>query len=140
VADSYGEAQAKARELTSQARLRDPDEHFPYKTADARAALKRKAMGPTGGSDVTGADFLSARIIDASEAYVAAQAAYLAEPTQATRSALDAATDDLVAARKTHRRARVDAAGNPVGGVVGQTDAPRPTYMRGARHRRTGEE
>lgn len=138
--DSYGDAQAKARELVSQARLADEGEHFPYKTSDAKAALKRKAMGPDGSSGVTGADYLSARIVEASEAYVAAQAAYLADPTPGNRSAYAVATDDLVAARRTHRRSRVDAQGNPVGGVVGLTDAPRPPHMRGYRHRRTGEE
>jgi hypothetical protein len=139
---SYGEAHAHARKLLSQARLRDPGEHFPYKTADSKAALRRKSMGPDGdgGHDVTGADFISARIIEASEAYIAAQAAFLEDPSRANRSAYAAATDDLVAARRTHRRNRVDANGQPVGGVVGLTDASRPTYMRGARLRRVGEE
>jgi hypothetical protein len=140
LADTYGEALAKAREMVSTARLHDPGEHFPYKAADAKAALRRKNMGPDGGSDVTGADYTSPRIIEASEAYIAAQKAWLEDPSEANRSAYAAATDDLVAARKTHRRTRVDAAGNPTGGPVGLTDAPRPKHMRGVRHRRTGEE
>jgi hypothetical protein len=137
----YGEVHAEARAALAGARLADPNEHFPYKTSDARAAMRRK-MAPDEAvkDDVTGADFTSARIIEASEAYVTAQAAYLADPTPAKKVTLDAAADDLVAARKNHRRARVDADGNPVGGVVATTSAPRPDYLRGPRHRRVGED
>lgn len=119
------------------ARLADPDDHFPYKTADAKAALKRKDMGPDADTkkDVAGLDFTSARIIEATDAYIAAQAAVLENPTPGTRSAYEAAADDLVAARRTHRRERVDADGNPQANIVGTTTAAGPL-----RAKRVGEE
>lgn len=140
--DSYGEVHARMQRELAEARLADPDEHFPYKTGDARTALADTSMGPDGDAqhDVTGADFLSRRIIDASEAYIDAQAAYLADPAPANRGALDAATDDLVAARRSHRRNRVDSTGKPVAGIVGVTDATLPDHHRGSRLRRVGEE
>lgn len=143
VTDSYGEAHDKAMAMLAESRLADPDEHFPYKDADAKAALKRKNMGPDAGEkeDVTGADFLSQRIVEASSAFIAAQEAYLREPTAASHSAMEAAQDDLIAARRTHRRGRVDADGNPVANVVGTTRAPQPEAGRvGTRSPRVGEE
>jgi hypothetical protein len=142
-AASYGEALAQARESVSAARLRDPDEHFPYK-ADVVADLieVNAPMGPGGPDDdrVKAEDVMSRRIAEASEAYIAAQAAHLDTPTDGSRSAYEAAKDDLVAARKTHRRNRVDAEGKPVGAVIGNTTAPAPDHMVGPRLRRVGEE
>ncbi len=140
---SYGEALAESRRALVDARLADPDEHYPYKTADAKSALKRKDMGPDSATkkDVTGADFLSERIVEASAAYIEAQADWIANPESlGARSAYDAARDDLVAARRTHRRARVDAAGNPAGAVVAMSTGPAPDHQVGPRARRVGED
>lgn len=141
MSETYGDAQASARQALASARLADPDEHFPYKTADAKAALKRR-MAPDASTkdDVTGADYTSTRIIEASEAYVTAQEAYLSDPSRANRSAYEAARDDLVAARRTHRRSRVDDDGNPIGNIVGITAAGRQSHHVGPRLRRVGEE
>lgn len=137
MADSYGEAHDKAMQMLADARLADPDEHFPYKAADAKSALKAKNLGPDADTkaDVTGADFLSARIVEATEAYIAAQRAYLADPTKANHQAYEAATDDLAAARRTHRRARVDDEGDPIANIVGTTKGDAPL-----RAKRVGEE
>lgn len=140
--EQYGDVQAKARKMVAQARLADPDDHFPFKTSDAKAALKRKGMGPDADArdDVTGADYTSTRIIEATEAYIAAQAAFLDTPSRANRSAYNAATDDLIAARRTHRRNRVDMDGNPVANIVGMTRSAQPEHRVGPRLRRVGEE
>lgn len=138
-----GEVMAQARQDIAEARLADPDEHFPYKLAAVQTLVKKDAaMGPSGPADdsVSVQDFMSPRIAEASAAYNDAQAAYLADPTPGNHSAYEAAKDDLVAARKTHRRNRVDADGNPTGGVVGTTSAGRPEHMRGVRLRRVGED
>lgn len=139
---STGEVIAQARRDIAAARLADPDEHFPYKLSAVQALIKKDApMGPEqGDSSVSAQDFMSPRIAEASDAYNDAQAAYLADPSPGNRSAYEAAKDDLVAARKTHRRNRVDSDGNPVGAVVATTSAQRPDHMRGARLRRVGED
>lgn len=141
---TYSEALASARESVSRARVSDPGEHFPYKAAEARALMsKNPAMGPGGPKDgrVRAEDVMSKRIADASEAYIAAQKHFLLDPTGANQELYDAAKDDLVAARRAHRRTRVDADGNPVGAVIGETTAPVPGFLvEGLRHRRAGEE
>ena len=138
-----GEAIAAARQSVSAARLGDPDEHYPYKLGAALGVLKNDTpMGPAGGDDdsVSAKDYMSDRIARASSEYINAQAAFLADPSDGNRSAFEAAKDDLVAARKTHRRNRVDAAGNPVGSVVASTSATGLEHMRGPRLRRVGED
>jgi hypothetical protein len=140
---STGEVIAQARQDIATARLADPDEHFPYKLGAALGVLKKDApMGPGGPDDksATASDFMSQRIAETSAAYNEAQADYLKDPSPANRSAYEAAKDDLVAARKTHRRNRVDADGNPTGSVVALTNAGRPEHMRGVRLRRVGED
>ena len=140
---SFGEAHAEARAMLAQARLADPGEHYPYKASDVAALLKSNPpMGPDGAKDgaARAEDFMSQRIAEASAAYIEAQAAVVANPTPATRSAYEAAKDDLVAARRTHRRARVDADGNAVGAVVASTSNGLPDHMVGPRLRRAGEE
>lgn len=139
-----GEALAAARDAVGAARVADPDEHFPYKLAAAEGVLKRKTpMGPDGPKDasVTGEDFTSRRIVEATAAYVAAQEAYLLDGSAVNREAFQAATDDLVAARRAHRRTRVDANGNPALNVTGQpTGEGTLDHLRGTRFRRPGEE
>jgi len=140
---STGEALARARADVAAARLADPGEHFPYKIAVATQLLEdNPPMGPDGPDDdsVQAEDFMSQRIADASAAYIAAQAAFLKDPTAANTEAYRAATDDLVAARRTHRRSRVDADGKPVAAFVGITRAATPDYQRGPRLRRVGED
>lgn len=139
---SYGEAVAKAQRDVNAARLADPDEHFPYKHDHVRALVAdNPPMGPDGPSDnrVTVADVMTVRIADASNAYIEAQAAYLTDPGPATKSALDAATDDLVAARRNHRRNRVDADGKPTGAILAVTANPPTGLVHGLRHPRPGE-
>jgi hypothetical protein len=140
---SYGAAQAAARAMLAEARLADPDEHYPYKAADVDALLAdNPPMGPGGQKDSTARaeDFMSQRIADASAAYIEAQAAVVADPSRANRTAYEAAKDDLAAARRTHRRGRVDANGAPVGAVVASTGGALPEHMVGPRLRRVGEE
>ena len=138
-----GDAIADARQAVAAARLADPDEHFPYKLDAARALVaKDTAMGPAGPKDtsVTVQDVMSDRIALASADYVAAQEAFLGDPTPATRAVYKAAAEDLVAARRSHRRGRVDADGNPVGAFLGMTKATPPDHQVGPRMRRIGED
>ncbi len=138
-----GEAITAARRSIAAARLADPGEHFPYKRREAARALSdADLMGPAGPDDdsVDAGDFTSERIILATDAYVAAQADYLADDTEANRERVKATADDLVAARRAHRRTRVDADGNPVGAIIGTTAGASPAYLRGPRHRRIGED
>lgn len=136
------DVRAEARQKVAAARLADPEEHFPYKQAEVAKLLKANpAMGPDGPGDTTvqAEDFLTTRIAEATAAYIDAQAAFLADPSPANRSGYDARRDDLIAARRTHRRTRVDPDGNPVANVVGMTPGA-PDHLRGPRFRRAGEE
>lgn len=136
-----GEAMAAARQQVADARLADPGEHFPYKRAAvARLLTDNPAMGPAGPDDdsVSAVDFTSERIILATDAYVQAQADYLADQTPANRELYDDAAAALVAARQAHRRTRVDADGNPCAAVIGLTGSS-PAHLVGPRHRRVGE-
>jgi hypothetical protein len=103
---SYADAVAEAQALLAQARLNDPDEHFPYKQDVARALLDEDPpAGPNGPDDASRhvSDYISGDIIDATAAYVAAQQAYLEDRSLANRDAYHAARDELVAARLDHR-------------------------------------
>lgn len=111
----YSGAMDRARQILAQARLEDPDEHFPYKTAAVLGLIEEDPpMGPGMPGRVDGADDRSREVGDyitedialASEAYIDAQAAYLADPTDTNRQAYDAARDQLVAARLDHRQNR----------------------------------
>jgi hypothetical protein len=112
---TYGEAHEKAVRLMSQARLADPNEHFPYKIDEVLDLIDTDPpMGPgipgqVNGADDTSrtvADYMTPGIAQASAEYVDAQAAYLESPSDTTRQAYDAARDRLVAARLDHRSNR----------------------------------
>lgn len=105
--DGIGQAQQAA----AKARLRDPDEHFDYKTADARRALEEPPDPDT--NNHPGHWYTSAEIIAASEAYVQAQKAHLADLGDAdAKAAYVSAAEALVDARRAHR------VGRPVGPVA----------------------
>lgn len=108
---SYADAVSKARGLISEARLADPDEHFPYKHEAVLALLEENPpAGPEGPDDdrVRVSDMISEAIADGSRDYVEAQAAYLADPNEETRATYEVARDVLVEARKRHRANRGD--------------------------------
>jgi len=97
------------------ARLDDPGEHFPYKYDVVLALLaEQPPMGPGIPDRLDGAadtsrevtDYMSEGIAEASRDYIDAQAAWLADPTEQTRSGYEAARDRLVAARLDHRHNR----------------------------------
>jgi hypothetical protein len=115
--NSYGQLAEAYRAALAQARLADPGEHFPYKHDTVCDLLAdRPAMGPGMPGGVDGAadrsrevdDYMSRAIADASRDYIDAQAAWLAEPSQVSRQAYEAARDRLVAARLDHRENRGD--------------------------------
>lgn len=106
---SFGEAVTRAQELVRAGRLADPGEHFPYKHDEVVQLLdENPAAGPDGEDDDSRrvSDFMSTRIADASQAYVQAQESYLGDPGDATLATYQEAADDLVAARRAHRRKR----------------------------------
>lgn len=84
---SYGEAVEQSRQILADARLADPDEHFPYKLDDA----------------VRGG--LPERIANASQDMVAAQEALLRDPSDENRVTFKDAQERLVAARNDYRSA-----------------------------------
>lgn len=91
------------------ARLNDPNEHFPYKKADALAVLRDNApAGPEGPDDdrATARDFISEDIIEATDAYITAQAEWLKDPSETTRANYVSRAALLVEARKAHRSNR----------------------------------
>lgn len=113
---SYGDAVTQARLSINQARLADPDEHFPYKHEAVLALIEEN---PPMGSGMPGefdgtednsravSDYITEAIADASRDYIDAQAAYLADPSDDTLKAeYDATRDRLLAARLDHRAAR----------------------------------
>lgn len=112
---SYADAAKFARRALAQARLDDPDEHFPYKHDVVTDLLDEQApMGPGIPGRVDGAtdqsftvdDYISRGIADASRDYIDAQAAWLGDPSDENRAAYEAARDRLVAARLDHRENR----------------------------------
>lgn len=104
---SYGDAVTQAQDLIRAGRLADPGEHFPYKHATVTALLEENPpAGPNGDDGKRVSDFMSTRIADASAAYIDAQETYLGDPGDATLAEYQSAAEDLVAARKTHRRKR----------------------------------
>ena len=103
---TYGEAIVAAQAMVRAARLTDPDEHFPYKHDEVTSLVAEKPpMGPRGPDDdsLRAEDYMSQEIADATNAYVAAQSAYLESPGDATREEYEAAKADLVFARQAHR-------------------------------------
>lgn len=114
---SYAEALALAQDLLRRGRLNDPDEHFPYKHEDVSAVVAANPpMGPGEDDDsFLAEDYMTQDIADASAAYVATQAAYLAEPGDATKADYERRTAELVEARRRHRVNRV---GTTVGGIL----------------------
>jgi hypothetical protein len=114
-ANSYAEQVEANRAALAQARLSDPDEHFPYRhdaVVDLIAADPPMGPGLPGGTDGTDDtsrtvhDYITRAIADASRDYIAAQAAWLADATGGNWAAYEAARDRLVAARLDHRQAR----------------------------------
>lgn len=106
---SYGDAVTRAQDLVRAGRLADPGEHFPYRHDAVTALLaENPPAGPKGEGDDSKrvSDFMSTRIADATQAYVAAQQAYLENPGDATLAEYQEKTDDLTAARRAHRRKR----------------------------------
>jgi hypothetical protein len=110
---TYAEAVEHSARTIAQARLNDPDEHFPYKHDVVTELLgdPDAPMGPgvpegaEGADDDsrTVADYMSQGIADASAAYIDAQAAWLENPTDENAGDYRAARDELVAARLDHR-------------------------------------
>jgi hypothetical protein len=112
---TYEQASKQARDALAAAVLSDPGSHFPYKrdavqeVLDANPNMGPGVPGEAEGADDdsrTVADYMTEAIADASEAYVTAQAAYLKDGTDESRSAYDAARDQLQAARLDHRARR----------------------------------
>lgn len=114
-AKTYAQAVQAAQATIATARLADPDEHFPYRY-DAVVAMLDDAppMGPGVPDGIDGADdtarmiddYMSRGIADATRDYVAAQAAYLADPSTENHMTYDTARDRLQAARLDHRQNR----------------------------------
>jgi hypothetical protein len=141
-AKAFGEVVAEARRTIAEARVSDPNEHYPYKADKVHALLSANpAMGPAGPDDdsVQAADFTSTRIVDATKVYVDAQKAVALDPSRENREAYQVATADLVAARQAHRRYRTDADGRPAAAIIGTTDRSSFDHLRGPRFRRPGE-
>lgn len=93
----------------AQQRLNDPDGHYPYKADEVRALLAEDPPAGPGGPDDDRArvsDFISEEIIDATEVYVEAQAAYVRDPGDAARADYQDAAAKLVEARRAHRARR----------------------------------
>jgi len=116
--ETYAEVVDRTARERAQARLADPNEHFPYKHDVVSDLLDDgAAMGPGIPLVIDGADddsrsiddYMSAGIADASRDYVDAQAAWLTEPSSSTLAVYEAARDRLVAARLDHRQNREDA-------------------------------
>lgn len=112
---TYSEVLDQNRRNLAAARLTDPDEHFPYKLEDVLDLIQEDPPmggGVPGGIDGTEdrsfevADYITAAIAEASEAYIQAQADFLDNPGDETRSAYEAARDRLNAARLDHRTNR----------------------------------
>lgn len=88
----------------------DPAGHFPYKADVAHALVAdNPPMGPDGDADdrVRAEDFLTAELVDATDAYVRAQEDYYRDPGEGTLDLMNQAAEDLVAARQAHRANRV---------------------------------
>lgn len=103
---SYGEALVAAQAMIRTARLADPDEHFPYRHAAVTDLVaENPPMGMTGPDDVSflAEDYMTQEIADASGSYIAAQAAYLENPGDATRADYEETKLALIAARQAHR-------------------------------------
>lgn len=115
---TYAQVVEQSRQAIAQARLTDPAEHFPYKrdVVDALLADPEQPMGPgvPGGADGaddasrTIDDYMSPGIAAATDNYIAAQGAYLKQPSGETLAAYNTARDQLQAARLDHRQNRAD--------------------------------
>lgn len=113
--ETYAEVVARTARERAQARLDDPNEHFPYKHKVVSALLTKDVpMGPgipgqqegAGDDSRTVADYMTQQIADASRDYIAAQAAWLKDPSDETTAAYEAARDRLQVARLDHRQGR----------------------------------
>lgn len=112
---TYQQAVEQGRKLIADARLADPNEHFPYKLDAVTALLDEDPpMGPGTPEGADGAadrsrevaDYMSRGIAEASADYIEAQAAWLTDPSNETRAAYETARDRLLAARLDHRHGR----------------------------------
>ena len=107
----YAAAHAESQRILREGRLADDGEHFPYRH-DAVTALvaENPPAGPDGPDDdrVRLEDFMSQEIADASQRYIEAQQAYLADPGDGTRAGYESAKSALAAARQAHRVNRGD--------------------------------
>lgn len=103
---SYAEAIVSAQQIIREGRLADQGEHYPYKHDVVTALVEENPpMGPDGPDDdrLRAEDFTSQEIADATQAYVAAQEAYLRDPGDATKADYVRARDRLQQARAAHR-------------------------------------
>ncbi len=124
--ETYAEVVARTERERAQARLNDPNEHFPYKYDEVLLLLDDGTlMGPgvpgqRDGDDDDDSrtihDYMSYGIAAATRDYIDAQAAWLTDPTADTTAVYEAARDRLVAARLDHRQNRE--AGFTVGGAA----------------------
>jgi hypothetical protein len=114
-AETYAEVVTRTARERAQARLHDPAEHFPYKHKTVTKLLADGVpLGPgvpgetDGGGDDSRTidDYMSRGIADASRDYIAAQAAWLKDPSDDTAGQYEAARDRLIAARLDHRQNR----------------------------------
>lgn len=112
---TYAQAVEQQRRAVAEARLSDPDEHFPYKLDTVLGLIDEDPpMGPgvpdrADGADDTSrtvGDYMTRQIAEASSGYVLAQETFLTDPSAENRQAYDAARDRLVAARLDHRQNR----------------------------------
>jgi len=76
---------------TAEERIADPLSHFPYRHAAARRAVTSEA---------------EEAIVDATAVYVAAQEAWLREPSAESKAAHREAADIVVTTRQAHRAER----------------------------------
>ncbi len=114
---TYAQAVTQSRQALAQARLADPDEHFPYKhdvvtelLADPQTPMGSGVPDAHDGTDDrsrTISDYMSQGIADATRDYVQAQTDYLSDPeNDDARTGYEAARDQLIAARLDHRENR----------------------------------
>lgn len=106
--DSYADAVggvSEALKVALEARLRDPDDHFPYQRDRAMSALREPPEEGT--NNHPGHWYISEQIIEATDAMIAAQEAHLQNLDDAdVKAAYMHAQNELVAARQAHRAGR----------------------------------
>jgi hypothetical protein len=100
---------------TFEERLNDPLSHFPYKRDEAHTGAARdvrRFVRSLELDDETEQSLIEALLpfaagqVDATAAYVAAQQAYLRDPSDETRAEERACANDLAVVRREYREAR----------------------------------